>query len=182
MATKKIKAPAAVVAIPQTREECAKFIKLLGDEKRQFEQSRAEMNAALSDITQSFQPVLAASEKRAQELQAGIQAWCEANRATLCQSGLKSASLVTGEVAWRQLPPSVTVRGADSVIETLERMGLGRFVRIKSEVNKEAILNDPDAVRGIAGITVVTGLETFSITPFEADAEIKWLPVAGGAQ
>ena len=51
-------------------------------------------------------------------------------------------------------------------------MGLGRFVRVKNEPNKDAMLNEPDAVRGIAGISIVTGVEDFIVTPFEATAEV----------
>ena len=72
---------------------------------------------------------------------------------------------------WRMRPPSVSIRGAEAVLETLARMGLTRFIRTKQEPNKEAMLNEPDAVRGIAGITIVTGVEDFVITPFEATAE-----------
>ena len=104
-----------------------------------------------------------------------MQAWCEAHRAELCGEGDKlgkTANLVTGEVSWRVRPPSVSIRGADTVLETLLRMGLGRFVRVKNEPNKEAMLNEPDAVRGIAGITIVSGVEDFIVVPFEAQAEV----------
>lgn len=57
------------------------------------------------------------------------------------------------------------------MLETLLRMGLGRFVRVKNEPNKEAMLNEPEAVRGIAGINIVTGVEDFIVVPFEAQAE-----------
>ena len=53
------------------------------------------------------------------------------------------------------------------VIETLEKLGLARFLRTKTEINKEAILADPDAVSGIAGLSIQTGVEDFVITPFE---------------
>ena len=96
---------------------------------------------------------------------------CEANRAELTNNGKsKSANLVTGEVQWRNRPPSVGIRGTDSVIETLLRLGLERFIRRKEEINKEAILNEPSAVSGVAGITVKTGIEDFAIVPFEQDA------------
>lgn len=101
-------------------------------------------------------------------LQDGVQGYCEAHRLELTDGGkVKTANLITGEVQWRQRPPSVSVRGSDTVIEMLKRLGLGRFVRTKEEVNKEAILNEPDEVRGVAGLTVVTGVEDFVITPFE---------------
>ncbi len=52
---------------------------------------------------------------------------------------------------------------------TLSRMGLDRFVRLKREPNKEAMLAEPDAVRGIAGVSIVTGVEDFIVTPFEVE-------------
>ena len=171
MATRiKSKTPAAT-AVPQSKTDCAADIKALGDLQREFERSRGEMNDAIANIAKSFQPVLEAQQTRMTALQTGIQTFCEANRATLCEGSGKTANLVTGEVSWRQRPPSVSIRGADSVIETLHRMNLNRFVRMKLEVNKEAMLNEPDAVRGIAGISLVTGVEDFSITPFGLEVE-----------
>ena len=104
------------------------------------------------------------------DLVEGIQTFAEANRAALTDGNkVKFANLVTGEVAWRQRPPSVGIRGADTVIETLKRLGLGRFVRTKEEINKDAILNEPKAVSGVAGITLNTGIEDFIVTPFEQE-------------
>jgi phage host-nuclease inhibitor protein Gam len=171
MATKKMKALAATVSIPQSRADCAASIKTLGDAQRDFERQRAAMNDEIAEITKRYQPGLEALDAQCQSLAKGIQTWCEANRATLCENG-KTANLVTGEVSWRQRPPSVRISGADSVIETLRRMQLERFVRTKDEVNKDAILNEPDAVRGIAGISIVTGVEDFAIVPFAVDVEV----------
>ncbi len=172
MATK-IKRP-TLAAVPQSKADCAAAIRQLGEVQRQFERDRADMNDQIATITQAFQPILAAQQERINALQAGIQAWCEAHRVELCGPDDKlgkTANLVTGEVAWRQRPPSVSIRGADAVLDTLLRMGLGRFVRVKNEANKEAMLAEPEAVRGIAGISIVTGQEDFTVVPFEAKAE-----------
>lgn len=173
MATKlkTIKAP-TVMNVPQSRDDCAIYIKHLGDVQREFERSRGEMNDAIAHITKSYAGVLEAQTMRVKNLQAGIQTWCEANRAQLLEGGGKTANLITGEVSWRQRPPSVTIRGAESVIETLQRMGLERFVRTKEEINKEAMLNEPDAVRGIAGVALVSGVEDFGITPFAVNVAL----------
>ncbi|MEF9839204.1 host-nuclease inhibitor Gam family protein, partial [Escherichia coli] len=53
------------------------------------------------------------------------------------------------------------------------RMGLERFIRTKEEVNKQAILAEPDAVKGIAGIKVNKGAEGFEVEPFEQDAGLN---------
>ncbi len=158
----------AQLYVPQTKEEAAGAVHALGDLQRQILRATSEMNDAIAAITQKFQPRLEALNEPLKQLQEGVQAYCEAHRAELTDGGrVKGANLITGEVQWRQRPPSVSVRGAEAVIEALKRLGLGKFVRTKDEVNKEAILNEPDAVRGVAGITVVTGVEDFVITPFE---------------
>jgi phage host-nuclease inhibitor protein Gam len=156
---------------PQSRDDCARDIGNLGSLQREHQRMTTEMNDAIAEITARYQPELDVLAERAKLLQQGIQTWCEAHRETLTDSGrVKTANLVTGEVSWRQRPPSVAVRGADTVIETLKRLGLGQFVRTKEEVNKEAILNEPKAVAGVAGISVVTGVEDFVVVPFEQEA------------
>ena len=116
--------------------------------------------------------------------QTGIQTWCEAHRVDLCGEGDKlgkTANLVTGEVGWRMRPPSVKVRDAEGVIDTLIRMDMRQFVRTKEEVNKEAILADPERERGIAGISLVKGMEDFFVVPFEAVADAASLASVGAA-
>ena len=173
MATR-LKAP-TLRTVPQSKTECAEYIRLAGDLKREFERHRSAMNDAIADITQEYQPILEALTKRIEATQEGVQAWCESHRVDLLGENDKlgkTANFVTGTVQWRVRPPSISVRGADAVIENLQRLGLARFVRSKDEINKEAMLNEPDAVRGIAGVKIVTGVEDFVVTPFEAKAEV----------
>lgn len=159
----------AQIDVPQNKGEAAADVRAIGDLQRNLARTQAEMNDAIAHITATYQPALEAITKQIEGLQLGVQAYCEANRAELTGGKAKTANLVTGEVQWRQRPPSVRVTGAESVIETLQRLGLSQFVRTKQEVNKDAILNDPDGVKGVAGITVVTGVEDFVITPFEQE-------------
>lgn len=157
--------------VPQTIDDCAADIRRIGDLQRQLTVAQAEMNDAIAEITERYQPMLNSIKQMMTPLQAGVQVWCEANRHDLTRGGkVKTANFTTGEVAWRQRPPSVSVRGADVVISALAELGLIRFIRTKQEVNKDAILAEPDAVRGVAGINVITGVEDFVIVPFEVEA------------
>lgn len=166
----KFKSKATAYA-PQTKDDVAADIRKLGDLQRSMTRRTADMNDAIGAITAQAQPELEALQEQITTLQGGVQTWCEANRDTLTDNGkTKTANLVTGEVNWRQRPPSVGVRGADAVIDMLKRLGLTKFIRAKEEVNKEAILNEPDEVRGVAGITINSGVEDFVITPFEQEA------------
>lgn len=164
----RLKAPAQDA--PQTRDDVARMIRDIGDLQREFSRQSTEMNDAIAAITAQYQPTLASLTQRIEALQAGVQTWCEANRDALTGGGkVKTVNLVTGEVQWRQRPPSVRIRAQEVVIETLERLGLARFIRVKKEVNKEAILAEPAAVEGIAGISIAVGMEDFVITPFEQE-------------
>ncbi|EPC4825652.1 host-nuclease inhibitor Gam family protein, partial [Salmonella enterica] len=87
------------------------------------------------------------------------------------KGGSKTANLITGEVAWRTKPDSVSIKGVELVLETLKKLKLDRFIRRKEEVNKDAILADKKAVENIKGISIVSGKEVFSITPFEQEIE-----------
>lgn len=166
MATR-IKSTSTVQAC-QSKADAMRDIKTIGDLQRDLGRIEADINDQIADLTNKAAPRIEQLRERLVELQAGVQTWCEANRVEICGKG-KSANLVTGEVSWRQRPPSVSISKADEVIGRLRGLGLLRFIREKEEVNKEAILAEPAEVAGIKGIKVVTGVEDFVITPFEVE-------------
>lgn len=169
---KRIKS-AAVAYVPQNRNAVITDIKRIGDLQREASRLETEMNDAIAEIAEKFAARIAPIKTDIETLSKGVQGWCEANRDELTNGGkVKTANLVTGDVSWRVRPPSVSIRGMDAVMETLERLGLQRFIRTKQEINKEAILLEPKAVAGVAGITVKSGIEDFSIIPFEQEAGI----------
>lgn len=168
--TTKLKSKAQVY-VPQTKDDAAADVRKVGDLMRRLTRETADMNDLIAEITQRYQPTFDLLKEQIELLQDGVQGYCEAHRDELTNGGkVKSANLITGEVSWRQNPPSVRITKSDAVIEMLKRLGLDKFIRSKEEINKDAILNEPDEVRGVAGITIVTGVEQFVITPFEQEA------------
>ena len=164
----RIKKPATPQCVPQSREQVAEAIGELGRLQRDLERIGADMNDELADVKARFEADAEPYRQRQEALFAGVQVWCEAHRDTLTQGGkVKTAAFTTGEVSWRTRPPSVTVRGIEAVIDALRRLRLTRFLRVKTEVNKEAILNEPEAVALVPGIRISQG-EDFAVTPFEA--------------
>lgn len=163
---KRIKA--ATLEVPQSREETQSWIKALGDVQREHTRAVAAMNDEIATITERHKAAINALAGRAKELQTGIQSWCEANRTELTAKG-KTANLITGEVSWRLRPPSIRIRSQEAALEALRTLGLTRFVRVKEEVNKDAMLAEPDIAATVAGVTVVKGVEDFVITPHEVE-------------
>lgn len=170
-APKRIRQQAASFSIPQTRDQVIEAIAEIGRRQRERERVQATMNDELAAIKQRYEEEASPHNEAIRVLSRGVQTWCEANRNQLTQDGkVKHADLPSGKVGWRMRPPSVTVRGKEAVIDLLVRMGLSRFVRVKEEVNREAILAEPEAVRGVKGISI-TQAEDFIIVPFETSLE-----------
>ncbi|MBO6553234.1 MAG: host-nuclease inhibitor Gam family protein [Roseitalea sp.] len=171
MATKprtKAKRLATNYPVPQDRSECENAIRELGDKRREVARIEADMNDRLAKIKQEFEAKAAPLKDRVAELLGGIETYCAANRDALTNTGkTKTHAFGSGEVKWRTRPPRVSVRGQDDVLEALKGLGLGRFIRTSETVNKEAILDEPDTVKGIKGITVGSEGEDFVVEPFE---------------
>jgi phage host-nuclease inhibitor protein Gam len=156
----------------QTREEVQTAIKEIGDLQRELQRTATAMNDELAQVADGYAPLIDGIKAKIEPMQRAVQAWCECNRNELTGNGkTKTGTFVTGEVQWRNKPPSVIVRGVDVVLETLEKWGLSRFIRTKSEVNKEAVLAEPDAVKGVTGISIKSGVEEFVIKPFEQEVK-----------
>jgi phage host-nuclease inhibitor protein Gam len=154
--------------VPQTRDDCDKMIFELGAMRRDILRLEAAMNDALAAVKEHYEQEAQPLKDKAEELFSGIETWCDANRETLTRGGqVKFAQLKNGEIKWRARPPKVAVRAADMVIEALKSLGLSRFVRVKEEINKDAILSDPDAVRAVKGISIGSEGEDFVVEPFE---------------
>lgn len=170
MSIHKLKSTAASIPVPQSKDDAQTAITALGQVQRDLARIECDINDAIAKINDQHATAIEALRQRREALQTGIQTWCEAHRLAICGKG-KSANLVTGEVAWRQRPPSVTVRNVEGVIDQLGKLGLTDFVRVKHEINKEAILASPEQVAGIKGLFVSSGVEDFVITPFEIDLE-----------
>lgn len=207
--TLKTKATAVAVQVPTDRDDCASAIRRLGDLMREHQLAKAKLDGEIAALTEAAAPTLNDLQSRIGALHQGIQTYCEGNRSALT-NGLKTktVNLITGEVVWRQRPPSVTVRQADVVIKTLKDLRLRDYVRTEEEVNKQAILDlmaaaaaitddqlvatapgsalaaqrkhQAELISGIKGITINRGVEDFNVVPFEIQADPS-AAVAGAA-
>jgi phage host-nuclease inhibitor protein Gam len=168
---------AAAIAVPQNREEVQQWISNLGKVQRDRATLTNEMNNLIAPITERFAAPLDEKAQEEQRLLEGIATWCEANKAELTKDA-KTVNLVTGEVQWRMNPPSVAFKRGikvEEIIAHLKQLKLAKlFVRVKEEVNKDAILAADDKTKAkltAAGtIKIVTDSEMFSVTPFEQAA------------
>ncbi|CAA0130246.1 Uncharacterised protein [Starkeya nomas] len=165
----KSKTRGANLPVPQNREEASAAVRVIGELNRDIARITADMNDELAAVKERYENAAAPLRERSEAATEGLKMWAEANRSTLTGGDkTKTVDLGTGEIKWRLRPPSVRLRGEDTVIEKLRALGLGRFIRTKVEVNKEALKAEPDVARTVAGVSISSGGEDFVVEPFEA--------------
>ena len=164
----RIKADAAPAA--QSRSDAETLLADIGHNQRRVTEIEAAMNDRLSAIKAEFEQPAAPFNDAIKAKFASLQVRAEANREDLLTARSKTVRLATGELSWRTTPPSVRITGTDMVMENLKRMGFGDLIRTKEEINKEAILAEPERVEGLKGITI-SQREEFVAKPFESQIE-----------
>lgn len=168
----RIKALAPDFPVPQSAIEADSFIVELGRRQRDRAIIEVQMNESLALIKHQCEAEAKPHSDRISALLKGLSVWAEANRDALTRQGkVKFHRFAAGEISWRTRPPKVGVRGMEVVIAAVKRLGLVRFLRIKEELNKEAMLAEADLARTIAGVTIASSGEDFVVKPFETELE-----------
>ncbi|MBH9981817.1 host-nuclease inhibitor Gam family protein [Bartonella sp. B10834G6] len=158
----------ALQSVPQTRDDVVAKIARIGDLHSQRDVIKAQHDERVREIGKSFDELAAPLNEELASLTAGVQAYCEAHRNELTNNGkVKFASFSTGTVSWRTRPPSVSLRRVEAIIEGCKLAGLEKFIRVKEEVNKDAMLAEPDQAMKVPGVTIKSGGEDFIIEPLE---------------
>lgn len=171
--TRKPKKPAIVAAADQ--DEANAFITAIGSAERALVRLQADLDEAAAALKAQFERDAEEHRFAVATLTPRVRAWAEANRAVLTGDGeTKTVRLAAGTLSWRLNPPAVSLKGVDAVIQAIkERRWTAKFLRFKPpEVNKEALLADPDRAKKIPGVTIGQQ-EEFIITPIGVDLATK---------
>jgi len=68
-------------------------------------------------------------------------------------------------------PPAVFLRNVKSIIANLKLLGLEQFIRVKEEIDKKAMLKEPEVAKKIKGVSI-SQYEEFVVKPTELEIEI----------
>jgi len=167
MAKRRIKQQANVAPVPKDLTEARTFMRSIGDHQRDASRIEHDLNDQIAALREKYAALAAPHNKHVEELTEGLRIYAEANREELTNHGKKkTVDLGTGELGWRMRPPRVLLRNVAGVIESLQMLKLTRFLREKLEVNKEAVLAEPEIAEQVKGITVKQD-EDFFVVPAE---------------
>jgi phage host-nuclease inhibitor protein Gam len=129
----------------------------------------ADMNAKLTEVRERFEGSLAAIDEELKGRIALAKDWAEANPAEFGKA--RSIAMTHGDVGWRIGNPALRLLFGwswDKALAALTSLALKQYVRIKYEVNKEALIADREKLQDAGlrtfGVKIVQD-ETFFIEP-----------------
>lgn len=161
----------ANIVVPQSRDEATAALARIGVAQRKLIRAKADLDDRVAKLKEAAETAATPLAEDVERLTEGLKIWAEANRTQLTGGDrTKTVNLGTGEIKWRIQPPRVTLRGSvEVIIDACRTLGLGRFVRVKEEISREAMLADADIARTIPGVSIGTEGEAFVVEPFEID-------------
>lgn len=163
----------SAIVVPKSSQELADFIRQIGEHRRILGQIEAKLNDKIektkANAVADSEPHQAAIDL----LVEGVYVYAEGHRDELTEDGKKkTVTLPTGKIGWRMTPPAVFLKGVKEVIKRCKDLGLERFIRIKEEIDKEAMLKEPGVSNNIRGVSIAQR-EEFVVEPSEVSVEIS---------
>jgi len=170
---KKGKIKHVVIAIPGSLEEAAEFIGRIGKVQREIDRIQTELNEKVEKLKVQAMAEVKPREESISQMTEGLFIFAESQREVLTDGGKrKTVEVPTGLFGWRLTPFSVSLHDIKKVINSIKSLGLHRFLRIKEEVDKEAMLKEPEIAKTVKGVTI-SQREEFVVKPAELEVEIS---------
>ena len=162
----------AVVAVPKSLNEAAQFLAEIGQEQRATDKIQSGLNAKVDELKAKAMADDESHQEKVLQLVEGLFAFAEAHRDELTDGGRrKTVEVPTGTFGWRMTPPSVKLRNVESILESLKSLKLKRFIRTKEEIDKEAMLKEPETAKTVKGVSIGQH-EEFVAKPTELEVEV----------
>lgn len=161
-----------VIPVPKSLEEATKFLAEIGQEQRATDKIQLGLNAAVDKLKVQALAGVEPHQRKVSQLVEGLFAFAEAHRDELTNGGKrKTVEVPTGTFGWRMTPPAVKLHNVESILKFLKSLKLKRFIRTKEEVDKEAMLKEPEVAKTVKGVSIGQH-EEFVAKPSELEVEI----------
>lgn len=139
-----------------------RLAKLEKEKAKKTAKHQERINALNIKHNQATEPL----DTEAAELKAAISEYAAANREELTGGKGKTAKLANGCIKWRKGRPTVKIEGDTAeIIATLRRRRLRRWLIVKEEISKTAILAEAELLekRPIDGVSIAPAVENIVI-------------------
>jgi phage host-nuclease inhibitor protein Gam len=166
----------------QTREELEAAAGQVAALLIERDETAAEMNAALQQVREHFEPRLARLDADVAPLLADVKGWAEEHRLTAFGEK-RSLDLLHATIGFRTGNPRLGLRRGvkwNMVLDMLKTVLGGAYVRSKEEVDREGLLRDREALG--AGKLARLGVEVVQDEAFFLEPKREDLPAVPGTR
>lgn len=151
------KSPAHTV--PQTLEEVELEVRQIAMLRQTLRQSELDEQQQIQRIRETEAGYRRPLAEELDQRERGVQVFADSHRMELTRANqIKSIRLPSGgELLWRMTPPRLVVSSrvkAATILATLKRRGHTQFIRIKEELDKEALKKHPEVIQTIRGLSL----------------------------
>jgi phage host-nuclease inhibitor protein Gam len=165
-----------VQSIPLFRnaEEADDALREINDAQRRIQERSARLQADIDALKEQASAELQPLEEGIGLKVIALYLFATKNRDALTKDGeTKTIKLPSGTLAWRTTPPKVDLKlKVETVIEKIKEMKLGKlFLRVAEEIDKQAMLKDPEKARTVPGVRIAQR-EEFYVKPDASGEEV----------
>ena len=152
-----------VVIVPKTLAEANVLLMKLGQYERELAATALTLEAAIAGAKDAANTMAGPVEAAYAATEKALLAYATRERKTLLPDQKKSVVLPGGEFGWRTTPGKVSISkaAAESIVDNLKNLGLTKYLRVTTEVDREALLKDRPTISGVR----YTKTENFFVKP-----------------
>lgn len=163
-----------VVPVLQTKEEFIDCLKEINGKAREAEKLKLDQEGEIEEVKLRWAKKMKPLEKLINEKLEGAYLYAQVHRPELTDNlKVKTVETPAGICLWRFNPPSVEVDDEEKAIAELKKKDFLSFIRIREEVDKEAVLKNKSAIIGLKNLRVKLGDEVFVIKPADVKIELE---------
>jgi phage host-nuclease inhibitor protein Gam len=140
-----------VVIVPNTLAEANVLLMKLGEYERDLAATALTLEAAIAGAKEAANQIAGPIEAVYAATEKALLAYATRERKSLLPGSKKSVILPGGEFGWRTTPGKVSISkvAAESIVDNLKSLGLTKYLRVTTEVDREALLKDRPTLSGV---------------------------------
>ncbi len=155
--------------VPQSLRDAANFIARIGELQRQVRTIELETNERIENIKAEAADRAEPLIRGIKELRDSVYFFAATHEDELTLQGKRrTIDVSAGTLGWRTTPPAVRITNTKEVLAALNSLGLRQFIRTREEIDKQAMLKDPQTASQVPGVSI-SQREEFVIVPAETD-------------
>jgi len=165
-----LKRPA--ISVPQNIEEAGGFLRKMRELEKEMQVVQIEVDEKVAEIREKAKVKIKARQDIIQQYFEGIFIFAQARKEELTEQGKRKTVTIPPDCfGWRYTPEKVVLEDEEAIMAELKKLGQAKFIRVKEEINKEAMHDDKELALTVKGVSFEQH-EEFVVKLAEVELEI----------